>query len=370
MKLKHLLLGALATVSLAFVGGAKADAYTINNEFNLNSWEGSRQVAVPNKIILHETANPRATGRNEATYMKNNWFNAHTTAIVGDGGVVYKVSPEGNISWGAGNANAYAPVQIELQHTNDPALFKANYKAYVDYTRDMGKKFGIPMTLDQGGSIWEKGVVSHQWVTDFVWGDHTDPYGYLAKMGVSKAKLAHDLANGVGGNTTPEKPKPSKPKEFKKGQNVFIHNGHKRNNGPVVPFIAGNKLWTQIGTITEVKKGTVNMYKIENSGKFVTYANAGDLVDLKEWAGEPAKPSTAKNQFTIGVDSIMLRAGRPSVYAPHYGTWKQGAVFKYDEITVGDGYVWIGGTDSNGTRIYLPIGPNDGDPNNTWGTLV
>ena len=211
MKLKHLLLGALATVSLAFVGGAKADAYTINNEFNLNSWEGSGQVAVPNKIILHETANPRATGRNEATYMKNNWFNAHTTAIVGDGGIVYKIAPEGNISWGAGNANAYAPVQIELQHTNDPELFKANYKAYIDYTRDMGKKFGIPMTLDQGGSLWEKGVVSHQWVTDFVWGDHTDPYGYLAKMGVSKAQLAHDLANGVGGTTTPETPKPTKP---------------------------------------------------------------------------------------------------------------------------------------------------------------
>lgn len=367
MKLKGILLGALALVTIGLAGGHEADAYTINNEFNLNPWEGSGQAAYPNKIILHETANPRASGRNEATYMKNNWFNAHTTAVIGDGGVVYIVAPEGNVSWGAGNANHYAPVQIELQHTNDPELFKANYKAYIDYTRDMGKKFGIPMTLDQGSSVWEKGVVSHQWVTDFVWGDHSDPYGYLAKMGISKAQLAHDLANGVGGNTTPT-PKPNKPKTFKKGQNVYIYNGHKSHNGPVVPFVAGSSLWTQVGTITEVKKGAVNPYKIMNSGKFVTYANAGDLEDLN--TKFPPKPSKPVNRFTIGVDAIVLRSGRPSVYAPVYGTWKQGAVFKYDEITLGDGYVWIGGTDTNGTRIYLPIGPNDGDPNNTWGTLV
>ncbi|QEL53351.1 lysin [Enterococcus phage phiNASRA1] len=211
MKLKGILLSAVTMFGL-LVGATNVQAYEVNNEFNLQPWEGSQQLAYPNKIILHETANPRATGRNEATYMKNNWFNAHTTAIVGDGGIVYKVAPEGNVSWGAGNANPYAPVQIELQHTNDPELFKANYKAYVDYTRDMGKKFGIPMTLDQGGSLWEKGVVSHQWVTDFVWGDHTDPYGYLAKMGISKAQLAHDLANGVSGNTATPTPKPDKPK--------------------------------------------------------------------------------------------------------------------------------------------------------------
>lgn len=214
MKFKNLLGLLVVTGSMLF--GINANAYEVNNEFHLSPYEGSGQVAYPNKIILHETANPRATGRNEATYMKNNWFNAHTTAIVGDGGIVYKIAPEGNVSWGAGYANPYAPVQIELQHTNDKELFKKNYKAYIDYTRDMGKKFGIPMTLDQGGSVWEKGVVSHQWVTDFVWGDHTDPYGYLAKMGVSKAQLAHDLANGVSGESvkptpTPEKPKPENP---------------------------------------------------------------------------------------------------------------------------------------------------------------
>lgn len=211
MKLKGILFAALGTIGL-FAGMQTANAYEVNNEFNLSPWEGSGQVAVPNKIILHETANPRSTGRNEATYMRNNWFNAHTTAVIGDGGIVYKVAPEGNVSWGAGNANPYAPIQIELQHTYDKELFKKNYKAYIDYTRDMGRKYAIPMTLDQGSSLWEKGVVSHKWVSDFVWGDHQDPYGYLAEMGISKAQLAHDLANGVSGSTTPSaKPTISKP---------------------------------------------------------------------------------------------------------------------------------------------------------------
>lgn len=365
MKLKGILLGALGLVTIGLSGGMNVDAYTINNEFNLDPGEGSGQLAYPNKIILHETANPRATGRNEATYMKRNWFNAHTTAVIGDGGIVYKIAPEGHVSWGAGNANPYAPIQIELQHTTDANLFKANYKAYIDYTRDMGRKYGIPMTLDQGNSVWEKGVVSHAWVSANVWGDHSDPYGYLAKMGISKAQLAHDLLNGVSDSTTPSKPVPTK--TFKKGQNVYIYNGHKSNNGPVTPFVAGASLWTQVGTITEVKKDAVNPYKIMNSGKFVTYANDGDLEDLN--TKFPPKPVVHPNTFEITVDAIVLRSQRASVFAPVYGTWTKGATFKYDEITVGDGYVWIGGTDVRGSRIYLPIGPNDGDPNNTWGNL-
>lgn len=211
MKFKTLLTG-LVVAAGSFLFAQNVSAYTINDEFNLSPYEGSGQVAYPNKIILHETANDRATGRNEATYMKRNWFNAHTTAIVGDGGIVYRVAPEGNVSWGAGLANPYSPVQIELQHTNDPELFKKNYKAYIDYTRDMGKKFGIPMSLDSGVSLWEKGVVSHAWVSANVWGDHSDPYGYLAKMGISRNQLAHDLANGVSGSNEQPKPTPEKPK--------------------------------------------------------------------------------------------------------------------------------------------------------------
>ena len=66
----------------------------------------------------------------------------------------------------------------------------------------------------------------------------------------------------------------------------------------------------------------------------------------------------------------MLRTGSPSLYSPVYGVWPKGTQFRYDSVRVSDGYVWLGGTDSNGTRIYIPVGPNDGDKNNIWGLVI
>ncbi|BDP60232.1 hypothetical protein EfmJHP38_11700 [Enterococcus faecium] len=47
-------------------------------------------------------------------------------------------------------------------------------------------------------------------VVAYVWGNHTDPYGYLSQMGVSKEKLAYDLAHGF----TDENPTTSENKCF------------------------------------------------------------------------------------------------------------------------------------------------------------
>lgn len=180
----------------------EAEAYEVNKEFMLGPNEGSPIKAIDNYIILHETANPTATGRNEATYMKRNWQNAYTQYIVGDG-IVYQVGTPGYVAWGAGSyANANSPVQIELQHSTDPALFAKNYRVYVELIRNSADQFGIPKTLDVGG-IGTRGVKSHLWVTQNVWGDHTDPYGYLAKMGVTKTQLANDIANGFGSTPPP-----------------------------------------------------------------------------------------------------------------------------------------------------------------------
>lgn len=217
MKLKHILLSAIAVSAIGFVGAKNADAasYQINDEFNLGAYEGSSQRAVPNAVVLHETANETATGRNEATFMKRNWMNAYTTDIVGDGGIVYRIGTQGYVSYGAGNFNGYAPVQIELQHTHDKNLFAKNYKAYVEYARDSAKRLNIPLTLDQGNSVNSRGIKSHLWISNNIWGDHSDPYGYLAEMGVSKAKLANDLMNGFSGGSTTTPPtqqqKPVKP---------------------------------------------------------------------------------------------------------------------------------------------------------------
>ncbi|RBS34608.1 hypothetical protein EB14_00622, partial [Enterococcus faecium] len=77
-------------------------------------------------------------------------------------------------------------MQIELQHTYDKETFEKNYKVYVELARDSAMKYGIPLTLDTPYN--QPGIKSHLWVTQNIWGDHTDPYGYLSEMGVSKEK--------------------------------------------------------------------------------------------------------------------------------------------------------------------------------------
>ncbi|HFD1808312.1 TPA: N-acetylmuramoyl-L-alanine amidase, partial [Enterococcus faecium] len=64
MKKKIIL--SLSLLTALFLLPSNAFAYTINNEFNLGPNEGSSQVANNKYILLHETANETATGRNEA----------------------------------------------------------------------------------------------------------------------------------------------------------------------------------------------------------------------------------------------------------------------------------------------------------------
>ena len=64
---------------------------------------------------------------------------------------------------------------------------------YGALARDMAGKYDIPLALDQG-STGSKGIKSHRWVSQHIWGDHQDPYEYLTRYGVSKQELANDLA--------------------------------------------------------------------------------------------------------------------------------------------------------------------------------
>lgn len=278
-KLKVLLIGLVATITMAT--GLNVSAYTVNNEFNLSANQGSSVRANNNYIILHETANPRATGRNEATYMKNNWFNAYTAYIVGDGGIVYKVGEPGYVQYGAGSyANANSPVQIELQHTLDKELFKKNYRAYVELARASADQFGIPKTLDTPYN--QRGIKSHLWVTQNIWGDHSDPYGYLEKMGVSKAQLAHDIANGFNAN-----PKPVSPSQANH-DNAVTQSPAVYNDGQV-----GKLDVFKEQPSNKIRVAGWNIYNYNYGYVFLIDANTGKEV-ARQMTGSVARPDVAK----------------------------------------------------------------------------
>lgn len=163
--------------------------------YALGPGQGDSRVAQNKYLILHDTGNDNNNGvtsaKNEASYMSNNWQNAYTHAVAGHDRI-YIIGEPGYVAYGAGNANLYSPYQIELSHYADKALALKAYKNWVESSREFAKKYGIPLDLDGAGH----GIKSHKWVSDNIWGDHQDPYGYLSSIGITKNQLAKDLKNG------------------------------------------------------------------------------------------------------------------------------------------------------------------------------
>jgi len=201
-------------------------AYTIDKSFALASKEGASQKASNKYLILHSTANVGASAKNNAAYEKRTWNTAYVHFIAGDG-IVYQVGTPGYVAWGAGpRVNGLSPVQIEMEESADVAKQRRIYNTYIELARDMAKKYGIPLTLDTAGN----GVKTHNWVSHNLGGtDHSDPYGALKRIGVDKAQLANDIANGTNGSVA-TKPTTSAPKQTVKpdtssGINWIAQNG-------------------------------------------------------------------------------------------------------------------------------------------------
>jgi len=240
-------LGAFTIAAVLFFGAvfaSKVSAATVNNDYALSSNQGSSLRTSNNVIIAHATA-VYAPAKNVATYEKRTWYSngAYVQYIVGDGGKIYRVGTEGYQAWGAGSwANANAPVQVELAQTYNQAKFHKDYVTYVSLLRSSAIKYGIPTTVDS--STW-RGVKSHLWITNNVWGDHTDPYGYLASNGITKAQFVHDIKYGLSsyGNSiiSAPTPKPSKPTNRKAVHVTYaLHQKGKKWLNPVKDFSSGS----------------------------------------------------------------------------------------------------------------------------------
>lgn len=166
-----------------------------------------KNLVSPNLIIAHESGNDKNKGpdalNNEVSYMKRMIASANVTHWVGGGGRIIQILPTGRVTWGAGGkANPYAFAQVELARTNDKAQFKKDYAAYIWLLRNLADQAKIPKTLDVGSKVTDKGIKTHLWVTEKLGNtNHTDPYGYLASMGISKEQFKSDITKGLGAET-------------------------------------------------------------------------------------------------------------------------------------------------------------------------
>ncbi|MCG7196701.1 peptidoglycan recognition protein family protein [Pediococcus pentosaceus] len=293
----------VVAIAAAFFIGAtfnsKVSAATINNDYALSSNQGSSLRTSNNVIIAHATG-VYAPAKNNAIFAKRTWYSngAYVQYFVGDGGKIYRVGAEGYQAWGAGSwANANAPVQIELAQTYNQAEFRKDYVTYVNLLRSSAIKYGIPTTVDSGA--W-RGVKSHLWVTNNVWGDHTDPYGYLASHGITKAQFAHDVKYGFSSSGNNVKPVPSKPNKpvkpaTKRAVHVTyaLHQKGKKWLNPVKDFGSGSN------GFAGVPNGVHDMLYIKDSHGSIKYR-----VHTKEDGWLPWVHKANKNDTVNGVAGI------------------------------------------------------------------
>lgn len=164
-------------------------------------------------VVAHESGNPNNTGpnslENEVKFMTNNWQNAFVAYWVGSGGRIIQIAQAGKVQYGAGyKANPHCYAHVELARTNNKERFKKDYEAYVWLLRKLAKEAGIPLTFDTSG----RGIKSHDWIRKNLGGTtHTDPFGYLAEFGITKAQLKKDIEGGGEVTAQPSKPKGNKP---------------------------------------------------------------------------------------------------------------------------------------------------------------
>ena len=362
----------LLTVFVMGVSIPKTDAYTVEQNRIQKSYTGTNTKQF---VFLHESGNPNNVGANslinEVTFMKRNWYNANAHYFVGSGGRVIQLLDDNDLGYHAGSwANARG-IGIELARTNNRATFEKDYKAYVELVRDLGKKYNIPLTLDDGS--FSKGIKSHLWVTNNVWGDHTDPYGYLAQWGITSTQLRKDIKDGFPKGVV-TKPKPSAPKPsvptptettLKVGSKVTVKKAINYDNGR--SFYANGTY-----DVIEVKGNRVVIGKAKVVTSAIHFDNLRYASTVKPKPApkpqpKPTQPSTgwyAENATFTPYSGVNVRMGTSTSHTIT-GTIYNPTGIRYNAVRQANGYVWIRYESYGGTR-YMAVRPIGGQAFGTF----
>lgn len=149
------------------------------------------------QIHLHSTGNPKSKAQNEADYMNRKDINTgYFTHVVGNGQII-QTAETNRGAWDVGgdwNMWGYASIELIESHKNR-AEFERDYKLWVNLARKLADEAKIPKKLDNGNL----GIITHDYARRNQpnnYTDHTDPYKYLAKWGVTKAQLKRDIEKG------------------------------------------------------------------------------------------------------------------------------------------------------------------------------
>ena len=325
--------------------------------------QGTPQVGVVpyRQIHAHSTGNPNSTAQNEADYMGRKDLNSgFYTHVVGNGQII-QVAPINRGAWDVGggwNAETYAAVELIESHKTKEE-FTNDYKLYVNLLRDLATQGGIPKTLD---SMDLAGIKTHEHCRKYQPNNgttHTDPYGYLAKWGISKEQFAKDLANGVGGTVTPPPTTPSGAK-YKVGQAVtLLSRATHYQTGQSIAQWAKNKAYTvsQVKAVNQSNSKWAYLLSGINSWVLEQDLSTGGTV-------EPPKPTTPskplKDSGTIQFTGSGINVRRaPSINGQAVATYDAGQRLTYDSLVYSESRWWVSYIGSgSGQRNYVAVGNN------------
>ncbi|QBO37522.1 N-acetylmuramoyl-L-alanine amidase [Periweissella cryptocerci] len=151
----------------------------IDKIFPKNKWR--KGVSKPEGIVVHETANPTSTLKNEIAYMKAHYQNAFVHTFI-DGSTIENIADTSYLAWGSGyyaNQRFVQFEQVRVHSKNDFAK-EINNAAY--YSAYILKQYGLKPSLankNATGTLW-----SHNDVSNWLGGtDHTDPVAYWKASG-------------------------------------------------------------------------------------------------------------------------------------------------------------------------------------------
>lgn len=282
-------------------------------------------------VVAHESGNPNNTGKNalknDINFMKRNWRNAFVSHWVGGGGRIVQIAPTGRMQYGAGSkANKIAYAQVELARTDDPEQFKKDYAAYVWLLRHLAQEAGLPLTLDSSS---DKGIKTHKWVRNNLGGTtHVDPYGYLAKFGVSAKQFKKDIE---GGTATV---KPSNPKNNTNtgtGDKVTVKDSAKTyaTGEPIPDWVKGNKY-----TVMQKKSDRVLLKEI------YSWVRKSDIVEYDSAPSKPVSKPSIGNKVVLKNSADKYATGEN---IPSYVKGKTYTVMqeKSDRVLLKEIYSWV-----------------------------
>ncbi|MFD1418356.1 peptidoglycan recognition protein family protein [Companilactobacillus keshanensis] len=156
-----------------------------NEEGTFSQWFGyANGVGKPIGIVIHETATPGASARNEVTYFNREWQNAQTYvhAFV-DANEIINIHNTDYGVWGAGHTANNNYVQVELCEVNTTDEFARSVSNDAYYVASKLIQYNLPFTPGVT-------VVSHDDISK-MYGEtnHNDPVGYFANWGYSMSQF-------------------------------------------------------------------------------------------------------------------------------------------------------------------------------------